>query len=243
MITDLLPIQVSEVACATRNQTQLSKVLRCCRQSWPREVPEELKPYWGKKEELSTEKNCIMWGSRVVIPVQLRQVVLHELHRGHEGIVKIKQLAWSYVWWPKIDKEMDEVVKAFALCQSECSAPPRVILQPWPWPSTPWERVHVDFLGPFMGKMMFVAVDAHSKWPEAQIITSTTAAQTITTSREMFPRKRLPKQLVSDNGPQFRAQEFEEFLTKNGVKHVRTAPYHLATNGAAERFVRPSNTH
>ena len=48
----------------------------------------------------------------------------------------------------------------------------------------------------------------------------------------------LPQQLVSVNGPQFISVEFEKFLKENGVKHVRSAPYHPLTNGLAERFVQ-----
>ena len=47
----------------------------------------------------------------------------------------------------------------------------------------------------------------------------------------------LPLQLVSDNGPQFSA-EFKDFLIHNGIKHLRSAPYHLATNGLAEHFIQ-----
>ena len=41
-----------------------------------------------------------------------------------------------------------------------------------------------------------------------------------------------------DNGPQFIAHEFKEFVKKNGIKHIRVAPYHPASNGAVERAVR-----
>ena len=69
-------------------------------------------------------------------------------------------------------------------------------------------------------------------------LTSTTAARTIAALREMFSRYGLPKQLVSDNGPQFTSQEFACFMAKNGVKHIRTSPYHPASNGAVERLVQ-----
>ena len=69
-------------------------------------------------------------------------------------------------------------------------------------------------------------------------MTSTTSAQTILVLCAMFARFGLPKQLVSDNGPQFTSDEFEQFLVRNGVSHIRSSPYHPSTNGAAERLVQ-----
>ena len=48
----------------------------------------------------------------------------------------------------------------------------------------------------------------------------------------------MPEQIVSDNGPQFVSSDFAEFLKRNGIQHTRSSPYHPATNGEAERFVR-----
>ena len=48
-------------------------------------------------------------------------------------------------------------------------------LQPWVWPA----GVHLDFAGPFQGSMFLLAVDAHSKWPEVNVMKETTAAKII----------------------------------------------------------------
>ena len=47
-----------------------------------------------------------------------------------------------------------------------------------------------------------------------------------------------PNVLVSDNGSAFVSEEFNQFLLKNGVKQVTSAPYHPATNGLTERAVQ-----
>ena len=44
--------------------------------------------------------------------------------------------------------------------------------------------------------------------------------------------------IVTDNGTCFTSVEFEEFLTKNGISHKKSAPYHPATNEMAERAVQ-----
>ena len=48
----------------------------------------------------------------------------------------------------------------------------------------------------------------------------------------------IPTQLVSDNEPQFTLEDFMSFMTRNGIKHIRSAPYHPSTNGTAECFVQ-----
>ncbi|XP_056138833.1 uncharacterized protein K02A2.6-like [Lampris incognitus] len=188
--------------------------------------------------DLTIQQGCLMWGTRVVVPPKLRPRVLNELHTAHQGVVRMKSLARSYVWWPGMDSQIELQAKSCHSCQRSQREPSLAPLHPWMWPSSPWERIHVDFAGPFEGHMYLVVVDAHSKWPEVQIMDSTTASKTIMVLRGLFSRHGLPHILVSDNGPQFCSEEFATFLKANGVKHIRSAPYHPATNGLAERFVQ-----
>ena len=86
--------------------------------------------------------------------------------------------------------------------------------------------------------MLFVLVDTHSKWPEVFSMSTTTTNVTIEVLRKIFAAHGLPKQLVSDNYPQFTSDDFAVFMKENGVQHIRTAPYHPVSNGLAERFVQ-----
>eukprot|EP00731_Ephydatia_muelleri_P009139 Em0004g1477a len=101
------------------------------------------------------------------------------------------------------------------------------------------KKFHLYLYGrPINGKMFILLVDAHSKWPEVFEMPNTTSQKTIEILRQVFSAYGLPEQLVSDNGPQFISREFAEFMAKNGIKHIRSAPYHPATNGHMERFVQ-----
>ena len=93
-------------------------------------------------------------------------------------------------------------------------------LHPWDWPDTPWQRIHIDFAGPFVNKMFLVVVDSHSKWLEVEIMPSVTSESTIEKLRNMFARYGVPMQLVSDNSPQFTLREFADFMKQNGIKHT-----------------------
>ncbi|XP_042147449.1 uncharacterized protein K02A2.6-like [Ixodes scapularis] len=69
-------------------------------------------------------------------------------------------------------------------------------------------------------------------------MSSTSTTKTLEKLRGAFSAYGLPEVLVSDNGPQFTSAEFADFMNANGVKHIRTPPYHAASNGAAERTVQ-----
>lgn len=58
---------------------------------------EELRPFFSRRNELSAHEGCLLWGSRVVIPEPEREKLLDLLHEGHPGIVRMKNLARSYL--------------------------------------------------------------------------------------------------------------------------------------------------
>ncbi len=84
-----------------------------------------------------------------------------------------------------------------------------------------------------------LVVDAHSKWIEAVPTNqSCTSITTITKLRSIFTTFGIPEVLVSDNGAAFMSAEFENLMTKNGIRHLTTAPYHAASNGLVDRAVQ-----
>ena len=202
-----------------------------------------LKPFFNRRFELSVEQDCLLWGLRVIIPTRYQEDMLEELHTGHPGIVRMKELARSYLWWPNVDLEIEQTVRNCASCQQVRKPPAVAPLAPWMWPSNPWHRVHVDYAEDENGHYLII-VDAHSRWPEIFFMARNTSAKaTITILRELFAKYGLPVHCVSDNGPQFRSEEFAHFLKMNGVKHIRVAPYHAARNGLAERMVQSFKNH
>ena len=56
--------------------------------------------------------------------------------------------------------------------------------------------------------------------------------------RSSFAALGLPEVIVSDNAATFTSDEFGQFLKRNGIRHVRTPPYHPASNGLVERAVQ-----
>lgn len=190
------------------------------------------------QSEFSIQKGCLMRGIRVYIPFKLRRRVLEELHTGHFGVSRMKSLARSYCWWETIDNEIEELSRDCSECAKVRKNPVKVVPHCWEKATEPFQRIHVDFAGPFLGLYFFVIVDSFTKWPEVKIIPDMTTNTTIDRLREYFVTYGVPSIIVSDRGVQFTAEQFKVFLKRNNITHKMGAPYHPATNGQAERFIQ-----
>ncbi|XP_064488368.1 uncharacterized protein K02A2.6-like [Ornithodoros turicata] len=129
------------------------------------------------------------------------------------GIVTMKACARSYMWWPGIDRDIEQLVRGCSKCQVDRRSPPRAPPPLWTRPTEPWKTIHIDFAGPVDGRTYLLVVDAYTKLLEVMRMTSTTAAAVI----EQLETKR--------------------FFKANGVEHRTSAPYHPATNGQVKRMV------
>ncbi|EZA62137.1 hypothetical protein X777_03744 [Ooceraea biroi] len=188
-----------------------------------------------------TEFNCqqgvILRNSRAVIPKTLRDRILQELHCEHFGVVKMKSMARKFCWWPGIDQDIERVARSCANC-SVLQKDPAKVKDIWETADRPFQRVHIDYTGPFLGYNFFVLVDTFSKWPAGFITRNMTSEVTMQKCRQIFSTFGIPEVIVLDNGRHFKSHEFAQFLYENGIIHKTTAPFHPATNGQAERFIQ-----
>ncbi len=154
------------------------------------------------------EQDCSMWGLRVIIPPVFQQRVLTELHQTHPGIARMEAV-WLVV---RLDDAIEDTVHSCQQCIKTRIAPPRAPLHSWIW-----QRIHID-LATYEGNNYLIVVDAHSKWSEViGPIQTTNAKATINALRAIFARYSLRQQIVSSNGPQFQSEEYDYFLTQNGI--------------------------
>lgn len=237
-LNESLPVTYQQIADETKKDVLLSRIVGYIMFGWPNECrDEDEKPFYVRRTEMYIEHGCILYKYRIVIPPKLQKQVLGDIHDGHLGMIKMKSISRNYVYWPSLDKDIEDVCRSCEACRSVRDAPPRAALHPWEFPATPWQRLHADF-AQFNGKYYIVVIDAHSKWLEAQQIRSTSAYDTITYLRQLFAHWGMPFQLVTDNGPPFQSSEFKEFCRNNLIKHTTSSPYRPQGNGAAENAVK-----
>lgn len=103
------------------------------------------------------------------------------------------------------------MIERCSACASTTSTPQESSLHPWIWASRPGQRVHIDF-AEYKGQSFLVIVDSYSKWLEVIPVQSSTSSNTIEKLRTWFASAGIPKEKVSDNGPQFTSVEFRDFV-------------------------------
>lgn len=108
-------------------------------------------------------------------------------------------------------------------------------------PLAPHEHWHVDITyinvcGTFY--YLFSVLDGASRyivhWEIGETMTEAQVEIILQRAREKFPQAR--PRIISDNGPQFVARDFKEFIRVSGMTHVRTSPYYPQSNGKIERW-------
>ncbi|KAF2900761.1 hypothetical protein ILUMI_05426, partial [Ignelater luminosus] len=146
--------------------------------------------------------------------------ILDLLHQRHQGIVRIKALARSFVWWPTLDNQIEDQVKQCSSCQSQSNSG-RVTPVYWPLTHRRWQRVHMD-----LAQIYY------------KVMGTVTSPDIITKVRSLVAAYGLMEEVVSDKGPQFCSQLIENFFEKNAIKHILIPLYHVNSNGAAEWAVQ-----
>lgn len=177
----------------------------------------------------------------LVVPTAMVPRVLNEFHdnalAGHPGREETFRSIGDHFHWETIRKDVEEYVKSCRLCA--CCKPRRTkkrdTIRPRQ-PKEPWETIALDLMGPYprTGKGMenlLVITDIFSKWVEAFPLRTATATKIIELiESQIFARWGYPKVILSDNGPQFRSQEWKRAGVKWDVELWTTPIYHPRAN-------------
>ena len=235
-----------EISEATRKDTTLQEVMRLISTGqWDNLKPVEgvdpntLKIFANIRSELtSVDGNLELRGSRIAVPDALQKRVVVELaHEGHQGLVKTRSLLRSKVWFPRMDSLVDSVVKRCVPCQVATPKLSREPLQMTPLPNGRWEQVSIDFCE-VAGHYVLVAIDDYSRFPEIEVVHSTSAKAVIPKLDRIFAAYGVPQVVKSDNGPPFNDGEFARFAKYLGFKHRKVSPLWPEANGEVEHFMK-----
>uniref|UniRef100_A0A3B1ITQ0 Gypsy retrotransposon integrase-like protein 1 n=1 Tax=Astyanax mexicanus TaxID=7994 RepID=A0A3B1ITQ0_ASTMX len=234
------PSKMDEIRTATSIDAELASVIKLIRTGWPEHlssVPEAAREYIQVKSELSEYNGLVLRGSRIVVPRAMRGEILLKIHDGHQGLVKCRERANSSVWWPRLSKELSELVTSCQVCRELKRTQQKEPLICTKLPERPWQRIAMD-LCEYKHQQYLVISDYYSRFLEILHLPTTTSAQVIKKLKTVFARFGIPDEVVSDNGPQFSCAEFQEFARQLDFKHCTSSPHYPQGNGHAERAVQ-----
>lgn len=228
-------LTVKEIAKETENDSELKRIRDALLKG------KNLKPehrFNIDQLEFSTLEGCVMRGQRVVIPANLQKRVLADLHQTHAGMVRTKTLARSFCWWKNIDQMIENTIRNCYDCNMGQKTPEKVAVHKWLEPQFPFERLHIDFAGPFLDMRFLIIVDAYTKWIEVEVILHQDTPTVIRILDKLFSQFGVPATIASDNDPVFVSADFQSFLKQRNIQHKKSAPYNPSTNGQVERCVQ-----
>ena len=148
--------------------------------------------------ELCVEGNCVLWGSRVIIPKILQNRVLKLLHEMHPGTSRMKDLARNNVWCP--GKDVHSIARNCRICGEIQIKPAGTPIHPWEHPVRPLQRLHVDHAVPLKCTMYLLIVDVYSRWVEVLCVYTTSSQDSLTKFKSVFATHGLPESIISFNG-------------------------------------------
>ncbi len=233
-------ISKQQIKDATTEDNFLQNVMTAvASQKWS-DLDDSLTPFKRVREELSVADGLLLRGNRKVVPARLQKEMIKIAHKSHQGIVKTKALLRETVWFPGIDWMVEEAIANCLPCQATTTKPgTQEPVRSTMLPDGPWKEVSTDFCGPFKsGEHLLVVIDGYSRFPEVEIVTSTSARSVIPRLDSIFVRQGIPEILKTDNGPPFNGSDFASWAHMVGFKHKKITPLWPQANGEAERFMR-----
>lgn len=227
--------QLDKIATETCKDEVLSAVKNNILNGWENG---ECPAYAPFREDLCIVNGLILKGDRIIIPVSMRKEMLKRVHEGHLGIEKQKRVARDAIYWPNMNRDIEESVQGCSVCQKYRPAQGKESFsteeEKIKW--GPWEKVGADLFH-WEGNEYLICIDYYSNYPEITMLASTSSETVVTHLKSMFSRHGIPQRLVTDNGPQFSSERFKQFARDYQFEHRTSSPRYPQSNGHAERGV------
>jgi hypothetical protein len=237
------PERIQAIREATEVDPVLQKVQQYTSNGWPSHKgtsPPDIQPYWAVRFEIHEDDGMMFVGEKLIIPASLKNDILGKLHESHLGMDKCKARARESMYWPNMNRDIEEVVGNCATCANFKRQNSKEPLLPHSVPDRPWSKLGADLFD-FGGKDHLLVVDYFSKYPEVARLDNKTASGVIKALKPIFARHGIPDTLVSDNMP-FASHTMKEFAKDWGFSLVTSSPTYAQSNGQSEKFVGTMKT-
>ena len=207
-------------------------------------------PWREKIKNLRLDNNDFLYmDERLVIPKNLRIIIIRSLHYGHPG--KDSMMATvSNVWSPRLHREVVSLTQTCKQCQQAGKNIKPLLRQnqvgKLPKCTEVTQEIAIDFAGPFQNasqakKYLLVSTDHFSGCPEAKFSPKPTIEKVMEFLKSYIAKHGIPKTIRTDPATIFRSKPFEEFCNKRLIQHIECPVRDHRSNGKIERLIRTIN--
>ncbi|XP_036340595.1 uncharacterized protein K02A2.6-like [Rhagoletis pomonella] len=203
---------------------------------------------YKRNEHPNGDPDCEAFNWKLWIPKTLVRPVIENAHcppnKCHGGIAKTLQRLWLNFYWPNMSADVKAYVSQCDICR-QSKSPNTTLRPPMSTQYTvqrPFQKLYVDLIGPYprskKGNIgILIVLDHLTKYPLLKAVRNFNTTPICDYSKDLFSLFGTPEIVLTDNGKQFKSQQFNSLLTERGVKHVLTALYSPQAN-ASERVNR-----
>lgn len=244
---DLLKVSAAtehQLRCGTSADQQLQDLMLMVQQGWPEskeDVPGSIREYFNYRDEITAQNGILFKGQKVIVPQALRSRMVEKVHSSHLGVEACIRRARDTLFWPGMSAVIKEKVEQCTTCNSMKPKQQKETLMSTEIPTRPWKTVAQDLF--HVNNMDYmVTVDYYSDFWEIDQLDSTTAQDIVECTKRHFARHGIPERVITDNGPQFVAQDYAKFAAEWDFQHVTSSPRYSQSNGKAESAVKIAKT-
>ena len=191
---------------------------------------------------------ALYFEDRLCIPISDRKtretlLLLHHDVENHFGRRKTRSSIAREYFWPGLDQDVEEYIRTCDSCarNKTSTQAPAGLLHPLPVPSSRFDELALDFVGPLPESggfdMILGMTDRLTNYTKLEPVHSTATAEDIAdvVYRSWCRQFGMPKAITSDRDKLFTSKFWKELFKKSKVQLRMSTAYHPETDGASER--------
>ena len=189
------------------------------------------------RSDISYREGLLLKDQRIIVLSALRSEMKSILHQRHLGIENCKKQARQALFWPLINKELEYMISKCPTCLTYRNRQPSETPIKHEIPDHPWTKCAADLFR-LQGHYYLLIVDYYSKFIAVENLKNSQSETVINKCKKVFSQFGIPKELITDNGPEFSSHKFRSFSKTWDILHKTISPHYHQSNGLAERSIQ-----
>ena len=206
---------------------------------WPEKhlISTDLLPYYTHRSDITFCEGILLKNERIIVPTTLRAEMKSLIHQGHLGIENCKKRARQSLFWPLMNSEIEDMIKRCPTCLTFRNRQPSEPIIHHPIPNQAWTKIAADPFG-LHGHYYLLIIDYYSKFIVIETLKNLQSSTVINKCKKTLSQFGTPKELVTDNGPEFSSHYFKSFSKTWDFEHRTSSPRFHQSNGLVERSIQ-----